>query len=1466
MKQTRRGLLVLMILLAVVISLCVLPAHAANDTAKLILTPIEAMPDEQFKTTLCVAEGSEIVDFQIQLLYDTDVVRLVSAKASKDVDGDVVVNSGQQGVLKINYTLTSENTSEQMPIVDLVFATDEEIGVGGYEFLKENTAAAKSADRLVGTDLVSVPLECDFSALNIYGSGDVDLNGNVEIRDVTRLRQYLAKIVTLTDYQLRMADAYYDEDVNVRDAVYIQQKLAEFDVQLGGRANIRFYDADGNLYATKSVVVGGELTKVPAVPERTGYSNGMWSTSAIEAAEPDLTSISKDVNLYAFYSDVPIVGDDEYQINYYLYDNDTYLQKVGVVNPNEDKHSTKTDYVLKDLLVDGYRFEGWYDGQGSNANKVTTIPAGTTGEVELYARWTALEYTINYECAMGNVPAGTYKVNQNTTLTVPTTSIVPEMANYVFLGWTNEEGKLVKTIPAGTTGPQSYTANWISRRNMTTAAADYEHPIIAEDTENGQILFAYEIGKIENVPLYTIGDEFSAASGIEIVYSEETTNSLGSTAAKSLSKSISSVTTQSQGWTLSNDWKDIQSVSATYMNSKGWSKEQAETNTTSSTGTRCINSTSGGTSTVTDSSGRSATLDNKASSSGTRSAEISESAELEVKASVGAEAYGVKASVEAGAKDTVSTKETTSQTVGWEAGRSNTADSSHVKTDNANWSTSSSFTASNTSSHSTSVATTLSEQISETKGYGSQYSRGGAESENAQLAYTDSSSDQYGSTLTYNSTEVVSQSTQFKTNGSQVGKYRVVCAGTVHVFGVVGYDIASQSYFTYTYNVMDDQTSTFLDYSYLGNFSDFESGIIPFEVPSDIYDYVAARTARSDGLQVDPDTGTVTGYNGSDPVVVVPAFWRYSTGASGTFKTVKITSIDPEAFKGNTNLKGVFLSNYVKEIPAEAFAGCTALEGVYCPGVTKIGDNAFAGCTSYEKFSLSGYWWTCSACGFEHNSTNLPDDYVCPECGAAADAFNKTAPEIGVNAFEGVNQVEIVAASKAEAEAAVACGAKNITLSLVDAVGEISGADLVVPSTTDSFVLIGGGNTYSNLKLKSDAAETTINGVNFTDCSGITLDVSAEKLNLEFVSIDATSYTLLRAETTDISLNGNTYISSSTNKSIICKNLNVTVSPDAQAGGTSSKLRLTGDLLTCGTVTGRDNIVFVTGDVREVTEAEFNRYARGEFTVFFDANGGSVSEESKNVYFGEALGTLPTPNRNDCAFEGWYTEDGTLVTEDTIFNMDGDVNLKAHWKSGWVLASELPEDGTVAENKWTYNLATRIESGSSTPPPGYSQYKDPTWVWGPWGGWSGWQNSNPGSGDSRQVETRWIPAVTHTEWNYSRYNEYDYASAGRRGWNGPTQGNWGGHYCQYLEYRGWSTTRLSATGSDSGYTIYDGNWYNEESKTVTDSAGYTQYRYRDRSKVWTYYYQMIEVKESATEILPTDTISNVQHWIQYIVQ
>ena len=44
----------------------------------------------------------------------------------------------------------------------------------------------------------------------------------------------------------------------------------------------------------------------------------------------------------------------------------------------------------------------------------------------------------------------------------------------------------------------------------------------------------------------------------------------------------------------------------------------------------------------------------------------------------------------------------------------------------------------------------------------------------------------------------------------------------------------------------------------------------------------------------------------------------------------------------------------------------------------------------------------------------------------------------------------------------------------------------------------------------------------------------------------------------------------------------------------------------------------------------------------------------------------------------------------------------------------------------------------------------------------------------------------------------------------------------------------------------------------------TYYRYRDRSKVYTYYFSKVEAKESSTAVSPSDTVSNVQEWVKYI--
>lgn len=79
------------------------------------------------------------------------------------------------------------------------------------------------------------------------------------------------------------------------------------------------------------------------------------------------------------------------------------------------------------------------------------------------------------------------------------------------------------------------------------------------------------------------------------------------------------------------------------------------------------------------------------------------------------------------------------------------------------------------------------------------------------------------------------------------------------MFAVVGYDMATKDYFVYTYTVMDDETHEFEDFSYTtASYNDQENGVISFEVPFEVAEYVADRTAYSEGLKVDQATGEIT--------------------------------------------------------------------------------------------------------------------------------------------------------------------------------------------------------------------------------------------------------------------------------------------------------------------------------------------------------------------------------------------------------------------------------------------------------------------------------------------------------------------------------------------------------------------------------------------------------------------------------
>jgi uncharacterized repeat protein (TIGR02543 family) len=108
----------------------------------------------------------------------------------------------------------------------------------------------------------------------------------------------------------------------------------------------------------------------------------------------------------------------------------------------------------------GYTFGGWFDNAEFNGTAVTSIPSGSIGNRDLYAKWTPTTYTITY-----SLEGGTVTPDNPESYTIETAAFTlnnPTRTGYTFAGWTGTNGSAPQTTVSvqGSTGNKSYTANW----------------------------------------------------------------------------------------------------------------------------------------------------------------------------------------------------------------------------------------------------------------------------------------------------------------------------------------------------------------------------------------------------------------------------------------------------------------------------------------------------------------------------------------------------------------------------------------------------------------------------------------------------------------------------------------------------------------------------------------------------------------------------------------------------------------------------------------------------------------------------------------------------------------------------------------------------------------------------------------------------------------------------------------------
>ena len=105
-----------------------------------------------------------------------------------------------------------------------------------------------------------------------------------------------------------------------------------------------------------------------------------------------------------------------------------------------------------------YTLLSWLDQNNNAATDPLTLPKGTTGNKTYRANWEQTKYPITY-----NLNGGGGLSNDYYTYFAAKTLGTPSRTDYKFTGWTGSNGSTPQTsvtIPVGSEGSKSYTANW----------------------------------------------------------------------------------------------------------------------------------------------------------------------------------------------------------------------------------------------------------------------------------------------------------------------------------------------------------------------------------------------------------------------------------------------------------------------------------------------------------------------------------------------------------------------------------------------------------------------------------------------------------------------------------------------------------------------------------------------------------------------------------------------------------------------------------------------------------------------------------------------------------------------------------------------------------------------------------------------------------------------------------------------
>lgn len=353
-----------------------------------------------------------------------------------------------------------------------------------------------------------------------------------------------------------------------------------------------------------------------------------------------------------------------------------------------------------------------------------------------------------------------------------------------------------------------------------------------------------------------------------------------------------------------------------------------------------------------------------------------------------------------------------------------------------------------------------------------------------------------------------------------------------------------------------------------------------------------------------------------------------------------VSTIRGETFVNCAGLKTLTIPNKVKEIKSRAFYGCTGLEELVLPdNVEILGGAAFSDCTGLKNITLSSNLKSLGGNTFR-NCTGLTSITIPKSIQVASLSYITDGDKYGQGEFFGCNNLKEVnfAEGMTVIPAYILYNCSSVEqINLPDTINKI-GSDAFKNVTNAKYYIVGDDKTTFNTLINYGIAKEDI-----IYASEIVYYLNGGEL----AELSPLVYSSLDEEITipDPIYAHHKFVGWFSDEKM-------TSSIGERADNVTS--------ISCSSISGKLHL--------------YAKWSGPYYTVTFDAGEyGTLSEaanDSIDLKIDTPIGQLPNVDikpeydENNASFIGWYTKDGKLITEESVFSGDNyEIVLEARYRN-----------------------------------------------------------------------------------------------------------------------------------------------------------------------------------------------------------